>query len=177
MIVPSRSTSGIEAVTTPSVRSGSGVVNTSSVGRFGMCRSPAAVVKVRDHQMWVGNIPTRSSVPGPRSSIASNLRAASRSAELRSAAIRSSQAWAGSGSSSRRTCSSSRHSVSSASSSASSGWTSFAQAGCGQGTMHQFVVRSPTIFGISLRYGRWSRPARAGSSPSSRFGAVGPVDR
>ena len=35
MIVPSFSTSGFVDVTWPSVRTGSGVVNTSSVGRFG----------------------------------------------------------------------------------------------------------------------------------------------
>src|SRR5512142_1816577 len=43
MIVPSRSASGFVAVTWPSVRAGSGVVKTSSVGRFGMWRMPSTV--------------------------------------------------------------------------------------------------------------------------------------
>ncbi len=41
--------------------------------------------------------------------------------------------------------------------------------------MHQLVERSPTIFGISFRYGRRSRPTRALSRSSSRFGAVAPA--
>ena len=40
MIVPSLSTSGLVDVTWPSVRTGSGVVKTSSVGRFGKWRQP-----------------------------------------------------------------------------------------------------------------------------------------
>ncbi len=43
--VPSCRTSGLVEVTVPSVRAGSGVVNTSSVGRFGMCSIPSTVSK------------------------------------------------------------------------------------------------------------------------------------
>ncbi len=52
---------------------------------------------------------------------------------------------AGSGSSRRSTCSSSLQRRSYASSSSRSGYTSFAHARCGDGTMHQFVERSLTI--------------------------------
>ena len=65
MIVPSRRTSGLVAVTWPSVRSGSGVVNTSSVGRFGKWRKPSAVVKSAAHHVCVGSIPTRQLRPRP----------------------------------------------------------------------------------------------------------------
>ena len=92
MIVPSRSTSGFVDVTCPDVRCGSGVVNTSSVGRFGKWRRPSTVVKSAAHQVCVGSMPTVSSVPGPRSSNASKRRSARRCAESFSVAMRSSQA-------------------------------------------------------------------------------------
>ena len=42
------------------------------------------------------------------------------------------------------------------------------------GTMHQLVVMRFTTSPVSGRYGRRSRPARAGSRPSSARGACGP---
>ena len=121
MIVPSRSTSGFVEVTWPCVRSGSGVVKTSSVGRFGKCRSPSAVVKSAAHHLCVGSMPTVSSVPGPRSS---NRVEAVLGEPLRRV-VQHGHALVprrpGSGSSSRSTCSSSLQSRSYASSSAESG--------------------------------------------------------
>ena len=63
--MPSTSTSGIEAVTCPSTRAGSGDVKTSSVGRFGMCSMPSAVLKRAACQEVPGSRPTVMSVPGP----------------------------------------------------------------------------------------------------------------
>ena len=65
-IVPSLSTSGFVEVTCPSARCGSGVVKTSSVGRFGRCRRPVARREVAGQPARdVGSRPTVSSVPGP----------------------------------------------------------------------------------------------------------------
>ena len=50
-----------------------------------------------------------------------------------------------------------------------------AQAGCGRGTMHQFVSRLPTMSLSSLTRGRRSRPTSDLSRSSSRFGAVTPL--
>jgi hypothetical protein len=80
MIVPSLRTSGFVAVTRPLARRGSGVVKTSSLGRFEKCRNPFAVEKSAVDQVAVGSRPIVSSVPGPRSSIASNRRSVSRAA-------------------------------------------------------------------------------------------------
>ena len=63
--VPSMSTSGLVDVTIPAVRSGSGVVNTSSVGRFGMCSIPSTVWKRAARQPEDGSRPIIRSVPGP----------------------------------------------------------------------------------------------------------------
>ena len=65
MIVPSRKTSGFVAVTCPLVRSGSGVVKTSSVGRFGKCRRPSTVSKSAAHHVAVGRSPTVRLGSGP----------------------------------------------------------------------------------------------------------------
>ena len=70
MIVLSLRTSGFVAVTRPLARRGSGVVKTSSLGRFEKCRKPFAVEKSTVDQVAVGSRPIVSSVPGPRSSIA-----------------------------------------------------------------------------------------------------------
>ena len=70
----------------------------------------------------------------------------------------------GSSSSRRQTCAISSQSSSSAASSSSSGWTWLAQPAVGNGTMHQFVVRSPTTLPLSFTRGSRSRPARVGSS-------------
>ena len=95
-------------------------------------------------------MPIESSVPGPRSSIASNARSvdASRCVAQLPPSARPTPPTA-SPSSRRSTCSSSSQSRSYAASSSRSGYTSAAHARCGAGTMHQFVDRSPTIF-VSL---------------------------
>ena len=63
--VPSISTSGLVDVTVPSVRSGSGVVKISSVGRLGMCSIPSTVWKRAARQPDEGSRPIVRSVPGP----------------------------------------------------------------------------------------------------------------
>jgi hypothetical protein len=55
-------------------------VKTASLARFAKCRKPFAVEKSTVDQVAVGSGPIVSSVPGPRSSIASNRRSASRAA-------------------------------------------------------------------------------------------------
>ena len=66
MTVPSLTTSGFVAATPPRARRVSGVVKTSSLGRFEKCRKPFAVEKSTADQVAVGSRPIVSSVPGPR---------------------------------------------------------------------------------------------------------------
>ena len=77
--VPSTS-SGFVAVTTPSVRVGSGVVKTSSVGRFGLKTTPSTVVEpgASPANCEVGSRPTVRSVPGPSKCSESSPAASSR---------------------------------------------------------------------------------------------------
>ena len=70
-IIEPESSSGIVALTCPSTRSGSGVVNSSSVGRFGECRRPSTVSRSPAAQCAEGRRPIVSSVPGPCSLSAS----------------------------------------------------------------------------------------------------------
>ena len=64
-IGPSNSASGLVDATTPSVRAGSGDVNTSSEGRFAMCRMPSTVSPPAVSHWASGKRPTTRSVPGP----------------------------------------------------------------------------------------------------------------
>ena len=109
--------SGFVDATTPSVRSGSGVVYTSSVGMFGMCRTPVRVCEAPPSlaKRELGRRPTVRSVPGPAKWIASRSSASRRFATCQISSIRSIHAAAGSGSSSRHTWTTSCHSRSSAS--------------------------------------------------------------
>ena len=86
IIWPSRS-SGLVERTTPSTRSGSGVVNTSSVGRLGWCSIPYEVVNVPECHALVGSRPTVRSVPGASRWSASNLRASSAACACSSSAM------------------------------------------------------------------------------------------
>ena len=117
------------------------------------------------------------SVPGPCSRRASKRRFVRRSAFDFKVAVRSTHAFPGSSASSLQTCATASHSLPSASSGSRSGYTSVAQSGVGTGTIVQFVVRRLTTSPVSGRYGSRSRPARAGSSPSSACGACGPERR
>ena len=173
MTVPG-SASGLVARTTPSTRSGSGVENVSSVGRFGTCSMPSTVWNEAAIQRDEGSRPTRRSVPGPSKCSASKRRPSSRSAAPTSAASRSRHAASGSSSSSRQTWRSCSHSRSIASSGPVSGCSNSAQPAVGQGTIVQFVVRSLTTWPDSATNGSWSRPTRAGSRSLSRPGATGP---
>ncbi len=95
--------SGLVARTTPSTRSGSGLVNTSSVGMFGDVHDPAGGAKRRAGQRLPGKqTHRRGPCPGPGSAAR---RAAARracAAISRSRSSRASQAATGSGSSSRQ---------------------------------------------------------------------------
>ena len=87
--------------TVPSVRRRSGEVNTSSVGRFGMCSIPSAVVNAAAHPAGDRHQPDERSVPGPRNRIASNACAFSCAARALRRASCSRQAATGSAASSR----------------------------------------------------------------------------
>ena len=95
--------SGLVERTTPSVRRGSGVVNTSSVGRLGWCEMPSAVVNVAHAHSALGSRPTVRSVPSPLKWMASNRCSPSRSLISVSRSKRVCQAATGSSSSSRHT--------------------------------------------------------------------------
>ena len=90
-MVPATS-SGLVERTTPSTRSGSGAVATSSVGRLGPWTIPSTVVAVPLSNCEVGRRPTVRSVPGPSKWSASNRRSVRRPAAPASAAKRSRQA-------------------------------------------------------------------------------------
>ena len=105
---------GLVEVTSPSTRSGSGVVNTSSVGMLGWCSMPSAFVNLAASQVLDGSSPMLRSVPGPTNCTRSRLRSLSAVLTRVSSASRDSHAAIGSGSSSRVTCAISVHSRSSA---------------------------------------------------------------
>ena len=73
--------SGLVEVTTPSTRSGSGVVNTSSVGMLGWCSIPSAVSNLAASQRLDGSSPTLRSVPGPSNCSAVELELVQRRAD------------------------------------------------------------------------------------------------
>ena len=79
IIVPSVRTSGRVERTTPSARSGSGVVVSSSDGRFGTNSIPSTVVSLAFCQSDVGRRPIVRSVPGPSKWTASSRSSVSRS--------------------------------------------------------------------------------------------------
>ena len=165
---------GLVAVTTPSTRSGSGVDAISSVGRFGACTTPSTVCipGVSDAKREVGSSPTVSSVPGPWNRSASNRCASIRLPASCNCASRTSQAAAASGSSRRRTKTSCSQSFAIAVSSSRPGWTRRAHSGTAHGTTVQFVVRALITSKFSAWAGSPSRPARAGSIPSSSPGGT-----
>ena len=66
-IGPSNSASGRVEATTPSVRAGSGVVNTSSLGRFAMCTMPSTVSPRAVCHSRRERGPRRGRCPAPRS--------------------------------------------------------------------------------------------------------------
>ena len=65
--------SGLVDVTSPSTRSGSGVVNTSSVGMLGWCSIPSAVSNLAASHRLDGSSPMVRSVPGPSNRTRSSL--------------------------------------------------------------------------------------------------------
>ena len=92
-------------VTCPSARSGSGVVKTSSVGRFGMCSMPPTVSKRAACQRGAGQQPDRQ--VGAGTLVVQRVEARARSAAAAaptSVSARSRHAAIGSASSSRSTC-------------------------------------------------------------------------
>ena len=174
MIEP-ESSSGIVAETWPSTRSGSGVPKTSSVGMFGEWRRPSTVSRSPAAQCADGKRPIVRSVPGPWRRSASKRRSVRRCAFAFSSVERSIHAAAGSSVVEpadvrdvlpellvRRLAA------------RGPGRRARPTSGVGTGTMFQLVVMRFTTSPVSGRYGRRSRPARAGSSPSSARGACGP---
>ena len=166
--------SGLVAATMPSVRSGSGVVKSSSVGRFGTCWMPFRVVARPPSfaKRELGSRPTVRSVPGPTKRRVSRSSSSRRDAASQISLIRRCHASTGSGSSSRQTCSRSRHSASTAAVGSSSGKTLWAHASVGNGEMVQAMDRSSTVLKISGTLGSRSRAARTGSSPASSPGGT-----
>ena len=172
--------SGFVAATTPSVRSGSGVVNSSSVGRLGMCWMPVRVVARPPSlaKRELGKRPTVRSVPGPTNRRASRPSSSRRDAASQISVIRRSQAPAGSGSSRRQTCPRSRQSASTAAGGSSSGKTTCAHASVGNGEIVHAIERSSIVL-QDLLHGREpiaARPCRVEPRQQPRRDERGEAD-
>ena len=92
---------GRVTLTLPSTRRKSGLVKTSSVGRFGTYSTPAGVFSDPPSQMAPGRMPTVRSVPSPRKWIDSKFRSWMTSSRACVRAMCSRQAATGSGASRR----------------------------------------------------------------------------
>ncbi len=174
-ITEPESSSGMVALTCPSTRSGSGVVNISSVGRFGRWRPRVDGLEVARRPVRRGKRPIVRSVPGPCSRSESKRRSVSRRAFDFSIVERSSHACG------RVVC------VEPADvrdglpqplvrvlRGRGRGRRLLPRRRSAPARWHQLVVMRLTTSPVSGRYGRRSRPARAGSRPSSARGACGP---
>ena len=164
--------SGAVSRTTPSVRARSGVVNTSSVGRFVTWSCPQEVVDCAVFQRAAPRRPISSSVPGPVKRTASKPDESSAVARASSASMCSRQAATGSAASRRVTAaiSSHRRSTSGVPS------TSFAHPSVGQAITVQARARRRvrSRFAFRSRSGS-ARAARTGSTSWNRFGSASPT--
>ena len=153
--------------TVPWVSKRSGVVKTSSVGTFAMKSLPHEVVWPPPLKRWPSIRPTRRSVPGPRKCSALKPRSVIAVRRVTRRAECAAQAATGSGSFSRTACSIAVHSRSSS----GSPKIEFAQPGFGQLTTTQLTSSPSEMRSELARRGMRSRPARSGSTPSSRCGS------
>ena len=169
--VPAARSGAVER-TVPSARRQSGLVKTSSVGRFGMCRIPPAVLFVAEPQAAPWLSPIVRSVPGPRKRIASNARVFSASALAWSISACSCQAATMSSASSRVAVATASHRRSMS----GSPKICVAQPSFGAETIVQLIRRAPvSASDATLSSFGSERPTSAASRSPRRSGSGFPV--